>query len=267
MTRFNVVTGYRRSGTSAMMLALKNSGIPIIGFKYPLKVMDNRGISQDGGCLQPPSNRLKQSNPTGFWEIASIAKQGLPHGSLTWEPYGEAIKILFDVLRRTDADYIEDIIVMARHPRKVLSSRVLTSEIKEADEEKMEMAALAIIIETVRSFNWMADHAKRFKIVIYEELLKDPEKVLTDVCDWLGVWANPKNGAKVIKPELNRSPALVQNGPVMAESDDFYQLLVNRDLDKIMGYDHNDTEVRMKSIYTERVKRENKKEGKNKETK
>ena len=41
--QYIVVSGTKRSGTSAMMYALRECGVPVIGYKYPLVTTDEKG--------------------------------------------------------------------------------------------------------------------------------------------------------------------------------------------------------------------------------
>ena len=81
--KFDVVTGIKRSGTSAMMLALKSAGIDIGGYKWPFQTTNEKGMLIDAGGVRPIETRCEEDNPTGFWEYSSISSYQVSHKSLS----------------------------------------------------------------------------------------------------------------------------------------------------------------------------------------
>ena len=162
-----VVTGLRRSGTSMMMLALKESGIKIIG-----KKMEN------------------EWNPLGFWEINETSR-GIKH-----DMGDVAIKIVADGFPYSDPKVIDKVIVMYRDPKKVLESMLKGNLFLKNQTERVvhkNSVDLQRTFEVLKNI----DHIT----VDYEEMLEFPKENMTRVCRFLG--QGNAEGYKIVDPKLN----------------------------------------------------------------
>lgn len=162
-----IVSGTRRSGTSMMMLCLKEAGFKITG-----KAMGDKG------------------NPKGYWEI------GATTSGLKVEIDG-IVKVVSDAIYKSKPELIDKVIVMYRNPLKVIQSMLDIGIVSNA-KGLMEKNNL----DTTRTYEFI-QHIPHIT-VYYEEMLEDPEKEMKKVCEFLG-GGDYKKGAKVVDPKLNKT--------------------------------------------------------------
>lgn len=163
------VTGLRRSGTSMMMLALKESGIPIIGKKM-----------------------ANEYNPLGFWE------KGFTSRGIKEDLGNVVVKVVADGFPFSDPTVIDKVIVMLRDPRIVLKSMLKGNLIREEDLEK---AAEKNARDLERTLEVIWAHSIPKLEVQYEEVLKYPKENIKRVCKFLEMGNG--EGYKIIDPKLN----------------------------------------------------------------
>jgi len=164
-----IVTGLRRSGTSMMMLALKESGIPIIA-----------------------KDMADEHNPLGYWETQDVTR------GIFYDMGDKAIKIVADGFYFSDPKYIDKVIVMLRDPRIVLKSQLKVGICRKGDEKRV---AFKNAVDLSRTFEII----KTFKIphitVEYDEMLRYPKENMLRVCRFLG--KGNGEGWKIVDPKLN----------------------------------------------------------------
>jgi len=185
--RFNVITGLRRSGTSMLMLSLRQSGIPTIGFRYS---MDKLEVEKD----------IKMGNPTGFWEVGIITKErGLPPDCGWIGLPGDIIKVMCECLYKSEAKMVNKAVIIMREP-----SQMMTSILKWNDIKFKDMFIINTAMDLIDSIGFLKFNKKQFIFTFYEDILSNPKQELKRICNFLGNGQYFK-GAKWIQPKLNRS--------------------------------------------------------------
>lgn len=192
MNKYNVVVGWERGGTSALMLALRQCGIPILGHKYCRKVQSvdgygNHIIIRDLGSFEAIHEEQRMKNPTGFWEIESICtKEGIQKKHADMGMNGDVVKISVEILPLSGPAMINKAIIIIRDPLKVLSSMLNIGMIRTKKQDTgVRMMALAMIYNMVASIKWLTKYKIPYHIVVYENLLKDPNKEMMLICEFL----------------------------------------------------------------------------------
>lgn len=204
--KYNIVSGLGRSGTSVMMLAMRQSGIPITGFRHSLYLpeLSFGGKNVDIG-ISFPTDIARERNRNGFWEIPTLSVyEGLTNYYKDIGIEGDVIKVFAGVLAKSEPKLINKVIVMLREPRTMLSSMVQCREfVPEQITPFTEM--LAHHLRAMKAF--LEGNEKEFLVVRYEKLLEKPEKTMKAVCGFIGR-GDYKYGARVIDKKLNRSAPL-----------------------------------------------------------
>lgn len=198
--RFSCITGLRRSGTSLMMLALRQSGVPILGQKYAVHINFNN----------PPNDNELYGNPTGYWEMGGITcMTGLRDNHLVLGNNNDVIKVVADCLYYSSPKTINKIIYMKRPARDTMASLVKS---KTFDEHQLEAYIQKATVDTTRTLDFI-DYIDRPVLVIeYDNLLKDPEKYIKKAIDFLDLgMGDYKRGAKEVNPKLKRTKPLTKD--------------------------------------------------------
>ena len=199
--KYLICSGIKRSGTSLMMLALRQSGIPIIGFRYGIYLQNftYSGNKLDIGlCL--PSDEMKRANPNGVWEIPSIvAKTGITNDYKNIGLKGDVIKICSDILIFSEPKLIDKTIIMVRKPKAVLSSMIRCGMFVKAEASKV---SLKIAREIKTAIQFLEENNKEYITISYENFLRFPSHTMKRVCKFLGR-GDYKYGAKVADKKLN----------------------------------------------------------------
>jgi len=154
-----IVSGLRRSGTSMMMLCLKEAGFKIIG----------KSMADDG-------------NPTGYWETAAASRG-------TRAPFEGVIKVLAEGLPY--CEYFDKFVVMRREYEGILGSMVKRKMVVSRE------VGMGIIVHQERKMMDFLE-GKNFILVDYEKAVKNPRGEMKRVCEFLGEGDYLK-AAKVIK--------------------------------------------------------------------
>jgi len=223
LTRYNIVTGWRRGATSATMSALRQCGIPIIGYKFGLRLKDSvpTDTKVDVGVFKLPE-RATEDNPTGYWEMPSVCLgKGL---TKSWDKVGvggELFKVPFDVLTKSNPKMIDKVIVILRNPRSVIRSRINSPTVETDNKRTIRIAALGLLHNAVLSFRWLKTNKIPHRVVIYENLLKNPEKELGTLCRFLER-GDEEYGAKAIQKKLNKSKPIKYNLEELKMVEEFY---------------------------------------------
>ena len=272
---FDIVTGAKRSGTSMMMYLLREAGIPIGGFKFPIRPETKNGsVDQilDRGCDFLSDNHIQQQteftrhNINGYWEYPSICGEGLEVQHRFYD--GTTIKVFAHALPNCHDALVDRVIYMIRNPRKVLRSRIQLGELAE-DSDLLRLQALKMRQEKVRAIQWLhhrelqrqakqasegtaADHSNdnslpSFKIVIYEKLLNDPEGVLGSLLSWIGrgelSWA-----IKAVDTHQDRSKELGFSSPQMKSLMEVYEHLSENNLAPVLDQETSAIEHEIKVL-------------------
>lgn len=221
-----IVCGSQRSGTSALMSAIRKMGIPTVGYKYPVMLQTNDGNMVDGGSEEPLNgDQTRFANPTGLWEVTTVCR-----GGLKYNIDGEVIKTISTTLPMSDPSCIDRCVYIIRDPRRaVISQKNLHPEAHELD-----VAILIWFYDNLKALHWLLNYHKTFKIVIYDELLSDPERVLTDIVGFINLGGNVQRGVQQINANLNRTAPSTEGDFRLA--DDLYETMVKRDIDKLSKY-------------------------------
>jgi hypothetical protein len=184
-----IVTGTRRSGTSAWMQILEKGGFQVLGDAFPATWRD----------------RLEAANPRGFYESTLV--QGINYKtnpdpkSGMWLPPDKvtqvAVKIFADGLVKTDFAYIDRVIFTVRRWQDCEASQIRMDEIKskhpEIDFSDINTQRAARLPKGYlwwkANFSLVKDMRTRgypVAAVSYEALLADPEKIVDSVFKWIG---------------------------------------------------------------------------------
>lgn len=184
-----IVTGTRRSGTSAWMQILEKGGFQVLGDAFPAHWRE----------------MLKAANPKGFYESTLV--QGINYKtnpdpkSGAWLPPDKvtqiAVKIFADGLVKTDFAYIDKVIFTIRRWQDCEASQQRLNAIKSklpetngADINTHRASRLPSgYLWWKANFSLVRDIRTRgypVAAVTYEALLANPEKVVGTVFKWLG---------------------------------------------------------------------------------
>jgi len=251
--QFNIVTGVMRSGTSAMMRALYYSRILIAGYKYPVLGQDKQGKPIECGSNVPLELETQESNPTGFWEMPLVTRDGLKKTSsyANWD--GNTVKVVMPAIMNSDRELIGKAIVMIRNPKTCLSSMIKGWKERDMQHDK-DILPLDYILTNLMGLKYLKENQIPFIIVIYEKLIENPSSVLSRVAEFLGE-GDYTEGAKAIEKRLNRSKEVDFD---VSEAEEFYDKCVERDLEYIFSLDPMDYKKRIDEIYLKKQKEANK---------
>lgn len=221
MPKYNIVTGFNRGGTSALMLALKQAGIPVVGFKFPLTIIfenpetkktmkrtDLGTYSSDRKGFSDPN--FTRHNPTGYWEVVSIClEKGLQKEHQDIGMNGDLIKVPFNVLTSSDPKLIDKALVIFRDPAKTISSQLISAD-RKGKNRWIRISSLGMLHNAVSGISYLRNNKIEYHIVFYEDLLECPMVELSNICGFLGR-GNPMWGTKGIIKKLDRSKPLKSN--------------------------------------------------------
>jgi len=203
--------------------------------------------------LDKALNHSKDMNPNGFWEMLYTV-QGCHYrffdldrlDKLKEEKTKSFCKIVSQGLVQSDPQYIDKVIFMIRHPRSVAKSQEkLVRPSPLGDLSKMKIDGEQIKIHTPEMFinvtSTVSHWLLRFNTVpvhyvIYDDLLENPEKVLSGISDFLGEDGNNKDAAKQINKKLRRSyPEEVEND-LWGDAEFIYKQFVKKDYKSIVDF-------------------------------
>ena len=171
----NIVTGLRRSGTSMIMLMLKNAGLNIAGKKW----------------AEFDKWQAEEANPNGYWETKESTK------GLTEKIDGDVVKVMFDCLYKSNPELIDKVLVIMREPKSVLESLFKYNNIIEK-----KLFVLNHCLDVIESLDYIQFFEKDYKIVFYEDILNDPDNQTKEICEFIG--GDYKKALGTIDKKLNR---------------------------------------------------------------
>lgn len=193
-----IVTGTKRSGTSLWMHLLVAAGLPCIGERFPA----------GWGEL------LRAANPDGFFEselVAGVYYRTNPHPQTgaylaPQATRHHAVKVFIPGLLRTDVAFIDRCVATVRSWREYAASTRRIRSMRDGVElSRAEDGVLSPALEWWgNNYGLIRDLAIRgypVHVVSYDALLRDPERVATEVLAWLGQ-GDAQRAAAVVRPEL-----------------------------------------------------------------
>jgi hypothetical protein len=232
-SKYNIITGHRRSGTSLLMLCLRQSGIPIIGSKFAVLLEDN------------PDKQMRHANPNGYWELGTITvKTGLKPQHEYIGINGDLIKIIFDAIYFSDPNLINKTLIITRNPRQVLNSLIKANLIIQQD---LPMAIYGMIQRTYKTYDFLIENKIPYKIINYDELLQFPKNTLRRATQFLEK-GNHEEGAKYIDKSLNRSQPLKGNYEGITTLELLHQYQIENKTHEILKINLNEIEQRIKEL-------------------
>jgi hypothetical protein len=222
-----IVTGTKRSGTSLWMQILIAAGIPYFGEAFPREWQAT----------------LKEANKEGFYE--SMLRAGIyyatnPHpvtGAYIFPEQVErhCVKVFIPGLVRTDRAFIGRVIASVRPWREYEASLRRLYAMEDAETAKNEAGEPPVRMPP--ALEWWAEnfalvrdiYIRRYAVhaQTYDELLRDPEKVIRQTVKWLGM-GDADKAMTAPKPE-NRNfekPRSTSVEPEIAEVfDELHQVI------------------------------------------
>lgn len=219
MAKYTIVSGLRRSGTSLLMYALKQAGIPIIGFKF----------STDPG---KDHKKSEQGNPNGYWELKEVSVDKglfLDLDRIDGLMKGEVVKVMFEALPKSKPELIDKTIVIFRKPKKILYSLGTANKAR-----FKETFLIKCLLDTVDTLGWLMYNEIDYKIVFYEDILENPEKEMKEICEYLGK-GDYKKAAKSVDQKLNRSVDTKNDYRHIKAMEDVYNWAKQGQIMKIIG--------------------------------
>lgn len=209
-----LVSGTKRSGTSMWMQTLVAGGFPHIGSEFSGKWKESIG----------------QANPRGFYE--SLLRQGVffatnphPHTGAWLHPNAvknHAVKVFIPGLVRTDYAYIHRVVATMRDWRSYGPSlaRLYAMEdewlAQQEDGEEKLARARAKRSKLPEHVEWFFENydlvrdvaVRRYAVNLasYDAMLRDPEKLIRRVFDWIGE-GDVESAVRAIEPGLRTQSA------------------------------------------------------------
>jgi hypothetical protein len=251
-----VVSGTRRAGTSMWMQILAAAGLPVIGEEFP------------GNWQQT----LRAANPHGFYE--SLLRHGIyyrtnPH-PVTGEfvrpadARGHAVKVFLPGLVRTDASYLDRVLVTVRPWREyeasvrrllVLDDRQLAADAARAAAARTRMPpALEWWDEHVAFLRDLSVRGYACHVQSYDGVLDDPRGVVTRILAWLDVDAHVEAAVAAVRPHARtqRAPESDAVAPAVAEVFDAFYAAVHsgEGLDAALIARINETHQQLEPVIT-----------------
>lgn len=182
-----IVTGTKRSGTSMWMHVLIAAGLPYIGDRFPA----------GWGEL------LRDANPDGFFEselMVGINYRTNPHPRTgaylaPEQTQDHAVKVFIQGLVRSDVAFIDRCVATVRGWREYAQSvrRV-------GLESPSAPPALEWWTDNYALIRDLAIRGYPAHVVSYSSFLRDPERVATEVLDWIGT-GDARRAAAVVRPQ------------------------------------------------------------------
>lgn len=260
INQFVVVTGMMRSGTSAVMRVLDWAGARIVGFKFPIIIQDREGKPLDAGTYRARVQTMNEDNPTGFWEVAGVTRNGLTTTSGIENFDGNVVKVMIpSALCASSNDLVGKVILVIRDPKKSCASMI-----KNWDSKGMHYDLRTVPIlwtySHLQSMHWLGENLTPFQIVIYEELLENPVRIIEGMSRFLEDFTgklDPVKGAEAIERNLNRSQGKAVEGEDWKYAYEFYEKCKARDMDWLRDQKPIDYKKKVEEIYQTLIKENN----------
>ena len=232
--KYDIVTGLARSGTSAMMGCLREAGIPLAGYRYPIVLAFNKDDKNPlcGGAEKPIDPNETRKNEKGFWEVSEVIKSGLKKDTYS----GSAIKVPCAAFVRSNPRYMRKVIMMVRPPRAVMTS--MLRDVRNANAWGAQNVYREMALRQILTVKLIHKYRLPYEMIPYTELIEYPVDMLTCVCKALGR-GDPKWGAKYIEKKYRRSNKKLDTTECMElELNEWiYERLSENHIDDILQYD------------------------------
>jgi len=184
-----IVTGCRRSGTSLWMQILKQGGFQVFGKDFPTHWQQFQAANKNGFYESKLIDGINyHTNPDPI--------SGAYFSPQQTEEY--AVKVLADGLVRSDVAFISKVIVTVRAWRDCEASRLRLKNIMNDQSSSINLpagyiwwSAYAGLVHDMMSRQYSA------AVFSYEALLQDPQKIVSQVFNWLGKGDTVKAAAAV----------------------------------------------------------------------
>lgn len=211
---FNIISGIRRSGTSMLMYALRQAGMPVLGEKY---------------CLDDLQDYVLKGNPNGYWELKGVTdKTGLTSKHVNIGDKGDLIKVMCECLWKSDPALVDKVVLIFRNPGQALHSLYDHNDINCKD-----LFTIQNMMDISDTFGFLKFYRKEYLIVFYKKILKDPAGEMRKICDFFGN-TNWEAAAKTITKKLNRTKSKpFPNDKLMYE---MYEWIRDGEIDRVIEY-------------------------------
>lgn len=248
-----VVSGCPRSGTSLMMLLLKEAlgEDRVIGEKWPMdKKHEDSHVDACANYLKLKNDpdykvnleETKKMNPNGFWECSWTVN------GIQWSdpaPLKENfVKIVSQGLSKTNPEYVDKLIMMVRHPWAVSKSQKdlkLPLPIHARNKDVGNVTTDMFVSVTIGVSDWILKYNPEILLVEFEELISSPKNTLKKVSDFLGE-GDWESAEKVITPKLKRNyPIRPDERDCWDHALDIYNLLKDENYKGVLEYRKNIT--------------------------
>jgi len=226
-----IVTGTKRSGTSLWMQILVASGLPAFGEAFP-------------GEWQ---TALSAANQDGFYE--SLLREGIyfatnPHpktGDYFFPEQVEwhCVKIFIPGLVRTERAYIGRVVATVRHWREHEASlhRLRALELAAWARHNPGATPPEAPPELPAPLEWWTENfalirdisIRKYPVHVqsYDGVLRDPERVVSDVLGWIGR-GDPRRGAAQVRADrrhFRRPESTAVSAELAAKFDELYEAI------------------------------------------
>lgn len=240
------VVGTKRSGTSMWMQALVAAGFPAIGSAFP----------------QAWGERLRHHNPRGFYE--SMFRMGVNYQTNPHPETGQflppadverhLVKVFPMGLVRSDFGYISQVVATIRDWRSYDQSvRKLRTDDRPNRTQKMP----PWLEWWLENYSLIRDLViRRYPVVVtsYDAVLRDPEREIGRVVDWLG-GADREAAIKSVDQELHRSQPSAEEQPdstIVDVFDALYEAIdLHQTVPEALVVRMNETQARVLTEYRE----------------
>ncbi len=182
-----VVSGLPRSGTSLMMRMLDAGGLPPVA---------------DG------EREADTDNPRGYYELERVKQ--LPKGDVAWveQARGKVVKVISALMVYLPANYEYRVIFMKREMQEILASQRKMLERRNEDPDRLSDEMLSTLFEKhlEEAESWMASRESSLKVlrVSYNEIVREPEPLVTEIDEFLGLSMDRSKMLEVVEPRLYR---------------------------------------------------------------
>ena len=246
--RYHVVTGVARSGTSAMMGSLREAGIPLAGYKYPIMLDFGPNEKLCGGAEKPIDPNEVRKNEMGFWEISEVLKEGIQKNTYS----GALIKCPCQSFAHSKVHFIKKVVFMVRPPREQIASILKDVSFAKAWDPHAVYAEMCLRqIYTVR---FLEQYDIPWIVVQYEKLIDNPYFHINRVCEFFDR-GDPEWGAKYIDPSKRRNNKKVNKlqGKYPDASIQLYNNLINGRIEEVVNMETDEMNRDCKAAYYKMV--------------
>lgn len=207
-----VVTGTGRSGTSMWLQVLEALGLTVVGDAFP-------------NTWDP---RVRASNSRGFYESTLVDGINFhtnpnPHSGALLVPEQTralAVKIFSTGLVSTERAFLDRVIVSVRHWRSfresMLKHRELIRSTLAGRDEAAPNPMPPVLKWWVENHALLVDAHRRgyaVRFISYESVLAEPERVVPETIDWLGVDGSVEAAIAAVQPSARPAQQEPWTGP------------------------------------------------------